>query len=51
MHSYFLFWRQLVAIIYLLVYGFVPFCLDDRDDDNSQARLQPRILHSTDVLW
>ena len=39
------------AIIYLLVYGFVPFCLDDRDDDNSQARLQPRILHSTDVLW
>ena len=40
------------SIIYLLVYGFVPFCLDDRnEDDNSQARLQPRILHSTDVVW
>lgn len=40
------------SIIYLLVYGFVPFCLDDHnEDDNSQARLQPRILHSTDVLW
>ena len=40
------------AIIYLLVYGFVPFCLDDDSDDtHRQTRLQPRILHSTDVLW